>query len=146
MKKPFHNLYICIPEGSTLHYTLLNTPTIIHTKTFFVPSCHPRKKILSETKLSHSSLIHPRALHTPSSNSKYDSKIDSIKSDHSPLGRLINESIQPHIRVGSFSSWSNHKQFDSTTNSNRNISPFYFFKFRVRVRVRIWVQSATRLQ
>ena len=53
------------------------------------------RKILSETKVSHYVLIHLRALHTSSSTSKYDSNINSIKSDHFTLGQNINRYIKP---------------------------------------------------
>ena len=46
--KTLYKLYRCMPAGSTRHYTLLHTPTMPHTKTFFAPACHPREKILSE--------------------------------------------------------------------------------------------------
>ena len=45
---------------------------VIHTKTFFAPACRLRQKILCKTKLSHSTLLHPRALHTSSYTSKYN--------------------------------------------------------------------------
>ena len=104
--KPVHKLYRWIPEGSLWHHTLIHTRIIIHMETFFTSACDPRKKILSETNLSHSSLLHPRALHTSSSTS-----IDSIKWDHFPIGQNINKSIQP-------------KQVDSNTNLSQNISLF----------------------
>ena len=109
--KPGRKIYRCMPTGSTQHYTLLNNPNILHTKTFFEPACHPSKKISSETKLSHYSLLHPHALQASSSTYKYSSNIYSIKLDHSPLGRNINKSIQP-------------KQVDSNTNFSQNISLF----------------------
>ena len=37
-------LYRCMSAGSTQHYTLISTPTIIHRKAFFAPACRPRKK------------------------------------------------------------------------------------------------------
>ena len=95
-----HKLQCWIPACSSRHYILLHTPMIMHTKTIFVPTCHLIKKILSETKLSHSPLLHPHILHTSSPTSKYDSKIDSIRSDNFPLGRIRNKSIQPQLRVG----------------------------------------------
>ena len=126
-----HKLNLCMPSGSTLNYTLIHTPTILNTKTFFVPACHPRKKISSKTKLSHSSLIHPRLLHTAWSTSKCDSKIDSIKSDHFPFGLNINKLIQ-------------HKTSQFKHKFESKHFPFLFFRVRVRVMSR--VQSATRLQ
>ena len=39
-----------MPARSTRHHTLLHNSTIIHTKTFFAPACHPHKKILSTSK------------------------------------------------------------------------------------------------
>ena len=110
--KPCHKLNRCISTGSTWHYTLLDTPKILHTN-FFSPECHLRKKISSETKLSHSSLLRPRTLHTPFSTYKYDSKIYPIESDHFPLSQNINKPIQP-------------KQVDSNTNLSLNI-PFTLF-------------------
>ena len=86
---------------------------ILYMKTFFAPDCHLRKKIPPKTKLSHSSLLISCALHTSSSTFKYDSKIDSIKSDHFSLGKNINKLIQP-------------KQVDSNTNSSQNIYPFSY--------------------
>ena len=35
---------------STRHHKLLNNPTVLHTKTFFAPACHPCQKILSTSK------------------------------------------------------------------------------------------------
>ena len=43
--KPGHKIYRCMSARSTQHHTLLHNPTILHTKTFFVPACHPRKKM-----------------------------------------------------------------------------------------------------
>ena len=40
-------IYCCMSEQSTTRHTLLDNPTILHTKTFFAPSCHLRLKILS---------------------------------------------------------------------------------------------------
>ena len=78
--------------------------------------CHPvtRAKTYRPRKLSRSSLLHPWALHTSSSTSKCYSKIDSIKSDHFPLGRNINKSIQL-------------KQLYSSTNLTQKISLFPSF-------------------
>ena len=44
-------LHLCIPARPTRHYTLLDTPNILHTKTLLAPACHPHKKILSKAKL-----------------------------------------------------------------------------------------------
>ena len=85
MNSTGQKLYHCIIAVSIRYYTVLNNPTILHTKTFFMPECHPRKRILSETKLSHSSLLHPHVLHTSSSTSKYNSIIYSIYSNNLPL-------------------------------------------------------------
>ena len=68
---PGHKIYRCMPARYTWHYTLLHNPAILHTKTFFAPFCHPRKKILSDTKLSQYSLIHPKSPQISSSNTKY---------------------------------------------------------------------------
>ena len=95
-----------MPAGSTQHYILLHNPTILHTQTFFAPVCHSLKKISSEKKLSHSSLLQPRALHTSSSTS-----IDSINSDNFILSLNTKKYIQT-------------KQVDSNTNSSRNIPLF----------------------
>ena len=54
--KPGHKICRCMSARSTRHYTLIHNPTILHMKTFFAPSCHPRKKIFSKKKLSHSCL------------------------------------------------------------------------------------------
>ena len=67
-----HKIYRCMSALSIWHYTLLHNPMIIYTKTFFAPPCHLRNKILSETKISQSSLIHPHSPHTSLSTSKYD--------------------------------------------------------------------------
>ena len=104
MNKPCKKLHLCIPSRSTYHYTLLRNPMIIHTKTLFAPTCHLRKKISSETKLSHYTLLHPQTLHTSSYTSKEDSKIDSIELDNFHLGRIRNTSIKPRLQVGLFSS------------------------------------------
>ena len=90
--------------GSTQCNIILNNTTILHMKTFFTPDCRPRKKISSDTKLSHSSLLHTCAFHASSSTS-----IDPIKTDHFLLGRNTDKSIQL-------------KQVDSNTNQIRNIS------------------------
>ena len=90
-KKP----YGCMAAVSTQNCALLNYTTILHTETFFTPAYHWRKKLSSETKMSHYSLLHPRALHMSVSTSIYDSKIYSIKSDHFPLGQNIHKSVQP---------------------------------------------------
>ena len=77
--KPNHKLHHCMIEVSTQHYKILHNPTILHMKTFFAPDCHLCKKTSPLTKLLHSSLLHPCALHTPLSTSKYYSNIYSIK-------------------------------------------------------------------
>ena len=41
---PYHKLYRWISSRSTLNYTHLHDPTILHTNTFFAPASHPRKK------------------------------------------------------------------------------------------------------
>ena len=41
---PGQRIYCCMPTRSTRHHTLLHNPMILHTKTFFAPACHPRKK------------------------------------------------------------------------------------------------------
>ena len=68
--KPGHKIYRCMLVSSTRHHTLLHNPKILRTKSFFAPACHPRQKILSKTKLSQSSLLHPRSIHTSPSTSK----------------------------------------------------------------------------
>ena len=127
--KPGHKLYHCIPAHSTQHHRILHYPTILHMKTFFVPFYHPRKKISSKSKLSHSSLINPRALYTIQSNSEYYSKIDSIKSERFPLGQNINKLIQP-------------KQVDSNKNLSRIFSLFLFSRLwlglGLGLRLRLW--------
>ena len=45
---PRHKLYLCMTARSTRVYTSLLHTAIIHTKTFFVPACHPGKKVLSK--------------------------------------------------------------------------------------------------
>ena len=62
----------------------MHTCKIIHTKTSFAPECHPHKKILSDTKLSHSSLIHQHLPHMSSFTSKlYSNKNTGKKSPFS---------------------------------------------------------------
>ena len=51
-----HKLHHWIPTRTTRNYTLLHNPTILHIKIVSAPAYHPRKKIFSETKLSHSPL------------------------------------------------------------------------------------------
>ena len=75
--KTGHKIYPHISAHYTRHHMLLHNPTILYTKKVFTPDCHPRKKISSETKISQSSLIHPRSPHTSSSTSKYDSNTHS---------------------------------------------------------------------
>ena len=70
---PGQKMYCCMSARSTQHDMLLHNLTILHTNTFFAPACHPRKKILSETKLSWYSLIHPHFFHMSQSTSKYNS-------------------------------------------------------------------------
>ena len=80
--------------------------------------CHLRKKISSNTKLSHYPLLHPRMIHTSSYTSKHNSKIYSMESDNFILVKIRNKSIKK-IRVRSFHSWSNRKQFDSNKKPSR---------------------------
>ena len=119
-------MYRCIPEGPTQHYIIIHNPKILHVK-IFCTSQYLRKKISSEKKLSHYSLIHPCALYTSSSTS-----IDYIKLDHFPLGRNTKKLIQP-------------KQVYSTHKFESKISLFSFFSVRivVRLRVRVMFQSPT---
>ena len=91
--KPCHKPYCFILSGSKRRYTLTRNPTILYTQTFSVPVCHLCKKILSKTKISDSSLLQPRELHTSLSTYKCDSKIDFIKLDHFPLVQNINKLI-----------------------------------------------------
>ena len=77
--KPGHKIYQCMPARSTRHYTVLHNLTIIHAKKYFASLCHPHEKILSQGKLSQSSLIHPRSPHTSSSTSKYYSNTNSSR-------------------------------------------------------------------
>ena len=93
-------------------------------KIFFASACHLRKKILSETKLSHSSLLYLRTLQTSLSNNKYNSNIDSVQLYNFPIGWISNNLIQLHIQVRSFYYCSNQKQADSTTDSSRNLHLF----------------------
>ena len=76
MNNPSHKIYRCMTVLSTRYYMILHAPTILHRKTFFAPFCHLRKKILSGTKLSHSSMIHPHSPQTSLSTSNYDSNIN----------------------------------------------------------------------
>ena len=120
-----HNLHNYIPTWSTRHHTLLHTNMIQDKKTFIAPACYLRQKILYETNLLQSALLHPHTLHMSSYTSKYanicapdrfNSKIDSIESGHFTLGRTRNKYIQTKIKFGSFSFCLNKKQFNSNTN------------------------------
>ena len=130
-----HNLHSYTTACSTRHHTLLHTHMIQDTKTFIAPAYYLRHKISYEANLPQSALLHPHTLHMPSYTSKYsniyapdrfNSKIDSIESDHFTLGRtrknrsthksksdhypfvwIKNKSIQTQIQVRSFSSWLN---------------------------------------
>ena len=86
--RPIHKICCRMPVGSTRHYILLRNTIILYTKTFLAPACHMCKKISSETKLSHSSMLHPRALHTLSFTYIY-----SINSDHFSIRRNTKKSI-----------------------------------------------------
>ena len=93
--KPSHKLYCCITEGSIRHHALIKNPTIIHTKTFFAPVCHPRKIyscVIAHSKRHHTLLHHPMILGTKTffaptcharqkiwSTSKYYSKTNSSR-------------------------------------------------------------------
>ena len=71
----YTNAYQKAPHAIIHFYIILRFYILI----FFAPACHQRKKISSTIKLSHSSLLHPRALHTSFPTYKYYSKIDPIK-------------------------------------------------------------------
>ena len=123
------NIYRCIPSGSTLHYTLIHTPTILHKKTFFATACHLRKKIFYEKKC-HIVPCYTRAhftRHCPLLNTTQN--IYSINQDHFPLARNINKSIQP-------------KQVNLNIKIESKHFSFSFFEIRVSVRF----QSAIRPQ
>ena len=123
MNKPWQKLHHCVPERLTCHYTFLHYPKILYMKTLFKPACHMHKKISSDAKPSHSLLLHPGTLRM----SSYTSRIDSIEMDNLPLSWTINKSIQPQLWVGSFSSWSNHKQVDSNTITSQIVFIFLIF-------------------
>ena len=64
---PGHKMYRCMSVRSTWQHTLLQNPTIIHTKTFFAPDCHPRKiyRCMSAQSTRHNTLLqNPTILHT----------------------------------------------------------------------------------
>ena len=87
---PGHKTYRWMSVRSTRHHTLLHNPIILHTKTFFVPACHPRKiyhcitarSTRPHTLLHNPTIIHRKTFFAPachprqkiSSTSKYDSK------------------------------------------------------------------------
>ena len=107
-----------IPLHASRIHTTLYTSTQSYYYTYqdiFHSSLSPPQEKSSETKLSHSSLLHPHALHTSLSTSKYYLKIDSIKSDHFPLGKNMNK-------------WNQLKQLDSNTNSSRNVLIFTYLR------------------
>ena len=58
--KPYHKIYRCMLVRSTQHHKLLHTATIIHTKTFFAPDCHPRQIYwyISAHSTRHRTLLH----------------------------------------------------------------------------------------
>ena len=85
MNNPGHKIYRCMPEHSTRYYMLLHNPKILHTKTFFAPSCHLRKKISSKKKLSQSSLINPLLTHKQLPTSKYDSNTNPSQTPPPPF-------------------------------------------------------------
>ena len=99
------------PAQYTRHNTLLHTYMILHPKNCFAPSCHMRQKTLYDTKMSYSTLPHPRTAHMSSCTSKYD----NIKHK--------NYSIKKRFRrVRPFHSWLNQKQVDRNKNSSWIIS------------------------
>ena len=65
-------MYCCMYTHSIRHHTVLYNTKNLHTKTVFAQACHLRKKILSRTKLSQSSLIHPLSPNTALPTSKSD--------------------------------------------------------------------------
>ena len=66
--------------------------------------------------------ITPHMLQISSSTSKHNSTLDSIESNHVSSWSNKKKPIQPQLWIVSFSSWSNQKLFDSTTNPSHIIS------------------------
>ena len=99
----FNACILIIPARFTRHHRILHTHRMQHTIYIFAPACHMHQKILYITNLSQSTQLHPHMIHTEYFTSTYeniyapdwfDLKIDSIKSDNSPLGQIKNKWIQ----------------------------------------------------
>ena len=95
--KPSHKLYRCMSVRSTQHHTLLHNLTIIHTKTFFSPACHPCQiyQYMSAHSTRHHTFLHnPMVLHTK----KFSRQTFTRARNYRPL----QNTFQTHIRVGTF--------------------------------------------
>ena len=102
---------------STRHHTLLHNSTILHTNTFFVLACHPRKiyRYMAARSTRHYTLLH---------------KIMHLKTFFAPACHPRKKTLPT-------------SKYDSNTHLSRK---FLLFFFRVRVRVTVTVQSATHPQ
>ena len=102
---------------STRHHTLLHNPTILRTKTFFVPAWHPRqiyccmpaRSTRHHTLLHNSTIIHTKTFFAPA--------------------------CHPHKKILSTS------KYDSKTNSSGNISLFPYLGLGLELRLRLWLRS-----
>ena len=104
--KPGHKIYCCMSIRSIWNHTLLHNPTILHTKKFFAPACHPLQiyRCMSarfkrhHTLLHNTMILHMKTFFAPachpqkkiSPTSKYDSKTNSSQ----------NISISPSLGLG----------------------------------------------
>ena len=66
MNNTGYKLYRMMSVRSTRHHKILHNPTIIYTKIFFVPACHPRKiyGFVTARSTRHHTLLHnPTIIH-----------------------------------------------------------------------------------
>ena len=140
---PSHKIYCCMSERSTRHHTLLHNPTIIHTKTFSVPACHPRKiyRCIAARSTRYHVLPHnPTILHTKIFCASLSTAQENIIQDKTVTVFTDTPTLASHVIV--------HFKIRLKHKCRSKIFPFYFFRVRVMVtvRVRLTVQSATRLK
>ena len=115
--KPGHKIYRWTSARSTRYHTLIHDPTILDTKTFPAPVCHPRKIYLymptrstrHHTLLHNLTILHTKTfLYQPVTRTRKYRPIQNCHSlhqyNHSRLTRnhLLKNTIQTHIRFETF--------------------------------------------
>ena len=140
---PVSNKQRPVTTLSILHNQLTETPTIIHTKKFSVPACHPRKiyRCIAARSTRYHVLPHnPTIIHTKIFFASLSTAQENIIQDKTVTVFTDTPTLASHVIV--------HFKIRLKHKCRSKIFPFYFFRVRVMVtvRVRFTFQTATRLK